>query len=144
MIYTGAPPIAEQLRGQVRSNTGMTWGIDVGGVAKIAPLSAAPRAAVPPPPKLDPLTAAQNDLLRWLMDLDFNRGVLPRRPEILQQFSWTYMRNLQALNDHGCLTLWRQGESSNGWWAVRLKGSERILATPDSPTIDKIAVRRPV
>ena len=136
IIYTSAPSLAVQLARQVRSNTGMTWGVKSADGAKMPPaFTASPqrqRAEAPQKPRLSGLTGLQT----FLQETAAAGGLLPPRTEFLSLFGRRYLDGLQALKTAGCIDLWfayaGNGCRQSGI-AIRIKGSDVVMRTPDAP-----------
>ncbi len=141
IIYTGHPPVIEQLRGQVRSPTGMTFGLKTHDGAKMPPGFTSyqfPReAAAPEPAHHQPRGRAatiSDDIIPRLRALADDNGMLPPRSTLRAAFGRNLVRQLHFLESAGCIRLWvaDPGGNTRGI-AIRIPGSDLILRTPDAP-----------
>lgn len=134
--YTGHPPLAEQLKHQIRSSTGATY---------LSPNPPKPpvrarTAVVAPVAETEPdtagLPAPAARLLTALRAIDASGEELPAMDGLRQAAGLHYLTNLgrvfQELADAETLEYWRRDTASRTEpvFAVRLTGSARILRSP--------------
>jgi hypothetical protein len=152
---TGHPPVEQQLRGQVRSSSGMTWGVHTADGAKLGALSGRANAglardlshviqlvAEEPPPEKPDKARLDKALLAFLDRIEQSNAVLPGSNEIVRAVAG--LRNaghlltvLNRLARAGKIFHWSDGSGNRGAHSaqrvVRLALSQTMLRTKGAP-----------
>ena len=146
VVYTGHPPVAQQIANQVRTGSGFTYGVatpDGARLAFVRPAGAlrAPEPVAPPEPPPAAKSAVYRDalpgswceaLLRHLRQMERDGGALqPTRYG--RMFSHHWLGNLHAMQGRGVLTFWRNEGRFVTALAVRLAGSDIVMKSDNVP-----------
>lgn len=154
-IPTGAPPVAQQLAGQVRSSSGVTYGLPRPGggpalmpkgfISKRAahpsrpvPAEALPTAAAEPliaVPEGSPVSI-RDRLLANLIEISTMDGVLPTRAAMRHRYGSHIYGALRYLQANGHLRLWYGPRNTDvsGEMIIKVTGQDRELRTPGAPS----------
>jgi hypothetical protein len=144
IILTGYPPVEVQLADQVRSATGMTYGVRTPDGAKMASAFMSNRITQPVLAEREPaaaelqLTGETLRLYRMLQTLDAARASIPDRTLIREHFGHMFVLLIRRIVRAELAEFWDGRTKKSGAMALRLKGSSHIMRTADAPPADQI------
>lgn len=127
IIYTGAPPVRQQIANQVRSASGMTFGISTADGPRLAPLAyrrmITPIERQPAPLVAPPGDAPLTDRLLYRLQVLVRDGLpLPSRKKLTEEFGPGFKPALQ--------TLLNAGRLANVFWGSRANPNQLAIWLP--------------
>jgi hypothetical protein len=135
IIYTGHPPVLQQIANQVRSGSGMTLGRATSDGPAMPAVFTSNRIPVKEPRVgfVAALPPAADRLLTRLREIDRIGGALPSRRELYGEFGTQLLRLLQVIETAGHIGLWLAMPGEGSGIVLQVTGSANYLRTPGVP-----------